>query len=251
MPDLSSPLVWALGLAAALCIGLSKTGFGGLGIVSVSLFAQLFPAKASTGALLPLMIFADFFGVYFYRRHANWKDLARLFPSAFAGILCGWWIMPRIPDRQFTVMLGWLILALMALTVLARRYPGRMRRAADHPMLGLAAGIGTGLATMLANAAGAITAFYFLARRMDKMTFVGTTAWFYLIVNLDQGPVQRATRTDQPFLAALRRPAAAGRARRRRGRPPPSAPCPAARRRMDHHRACRSGGPASDRVPVN
>lgn len=188
MPDLASPLVWALGLAAALCIGLSKTGFGGLGIVSVSLFAQLFPAKASTGALLPLMIFADFFGVYFYRRHANWKDLARLFPSAFAGILCGWWIMPRIPDRQFTVMLGWLILALMALTVLARRYPGRMRRAADHPMLGLAAGIGTGLATMLANAAGAITAFYFLARRMDKMTFVGTAAWFYFVVNLTKVP---------------------------------------------------------------
>ncbi|MBJ7392780.1 MAG: sulfite exporter TauE/SafE family protein, partial [Chthoniobacterales bacterium] len=35
---------------------------------------------------------------------------------------------------------------------------------------------------------GAITAFYFLARRMDKMTFVGTAAWFYLIVNLSKVP---------------------------------------------------------------
>ena len=167
---------------------MAKTGFAGLGIVSVSLFAQLFPAKASTGALLPLMIIADVFGVVFYRRHTNWKDLARLFPSAFAGILCGWWIMPRIPDRQFTVMLGWLILALMALTVLQRRCPALMRNAADHPMLGIAAGVGTGLATMLANAAGAITTFYFLARRMDKMTFVGTAAWYFLIVNLAKVP---------------------------------------------------------------
>ena len=188
MPDLSSPFVWAAGVAAALCVGLSKTGFGGLGIVAVSLFAQIFPAKESTGALLPLMIFADLFGVWFYRRHANWKDLGRLFPSAFAGIVCGWWLMPRIPDGTFAHLLGWIILSLMALTVLQRRYPGFMRNAADHPLLGLCAGVATGLATMLANAAGAITAFYFLARRMDKMTFLGTAAWFYFVVNLTKVP---------------------------------------------------------------
>ena len=54
MPDLSSPWVWALAVAAAFCVGMSKTGLGGLGIVSVSLFAMIFPAKESTGALLPL-----------------------------------------------------------------------------------------------------------------------------------------------------------------------------------------------------
>ena len=63
-----------------------------------------------------------------------------------------------------------------------------LRHAAEHPLLGLSAGVGAGMATMLANAAGAITAFYFLARRMDKMTFVGTAAWFYLIVNLVKVP---------------------------------------------------------------
>ena len=188
MPDLSSPFVWTAAVAAALCVGMAKTGFAGLGIVSVSLFAQLFPARESTGALLPLMIFADFFAVFFYRLHANWKDLRKLLPATFAGIIAGWWIMPLIPDRQFTRLLGCLILALMALTVWQRRYPGMLRRAAEHPLLGVSAGVATGLATMLANAAGAITAFYFLARRMDKMTFVGTAAWFYLIVNLSKVP---------------------------------------------------------------
>lgn len=188
MPDLSDPLTWVLGLSAALCVGLAKTGFGGLGIVAVSLFAQLFPAKESTGALLPLMIFGDFMGVYYYRRHANWRDLGRLMPATLAGIVCGWWLMPRIPDGLFTVLLGWLILALMALTVLQRRFPEVLATASAHPVLGLAAGWATGVATMLANAAGAITAFYFLARRMDKLTFVGTAAWFYLVVNLSKVP---------------------------------------------------------------
>ena len=42
MPNLSSPLVWSVNLAAAFCVGLRKTGVGGLGIVSVSLFADFF-----------------------------------------------------------------------------------------------------------------------------------------------------------------------------------------------------------------
>jgi hypothetical protein len=43
MPNLSSPLVWSVNLAAAFCVGLRKTtGVGGLRIVSVSLFADFF-----------------------------------------------------------------------------------------------------------------------------------------------------------------------------------------------------------------
>lgn len=188
MPDLSSPWIWGAAVAAALCVDMAKTGFGGLGIVAVSLFAQLLPARQSTGALLPLMIFADLFAVFFYQRYANWSDLRKLLPATFAGLVAGWWIMPLIPDRQFTLMLGWLILGLMALTILQRRYAGALRHAAEHPLIGLSAGVATGMATMLANAAGAITAFYFLARQMNKMTFVGTAAWFYLIVNLAKVP---------------------------------------------------------------
>lgn len=188
MPDLSSPWVWTLAVTAAFCVGTSKTGFGGLGIVSVSLFAQLFPAKESTGALLPLMIFADFFALRFYRRHTNWPDLLKLLPATLAGIACGWWLMPRIPDGTFTTLLGLVILALMLLTAAQRLRPQIMTSIAGHPLLGLVAGWTTGVTTMLTNAAGAIAAFYFLARRMDKMTFVGTAAWFFLIVNLAKIP---------------------------------------------------------------
>lgn len=188
MPDLTQFATWAIALSAALCVGMAKTGFGGLGIVSVLLFAQLFPAKESTGALLPLMIFGDLIGVSIYRRHASWPELARLLPATSAGIVCGWLLMPRIPDGSFGAFLGWFILGLMTLTIIQRRFPKVLLTAADHPLLGLFAGWSTGVATMLANAAGAITAFYFLARRMDKLTFVGTAAWFFLVVNLSKVP---------------------------------------------------------------
>jgi hypothetical protein len=101
MPEADSAAVWIIAVTAAFCIGLSKTGFGGLGIVSILLFAEIFPAKQSTGVLLPLMIAADFLGVYFYRRHANWADLLKLLPATFAGVVCGWWLMPRVPQKLF------------------------------------------------------------------------------------------------------------------------------------------------------
>jgi uncharacterized membrane protein YfcA len=127
------------------------------------------------------MIFADFFAVWFYRRHARWPDLLKLLPATLVGIVCGWWLMPHIPDRTFTVMLGWVVLGLMLLTVVQRLRPQAMAAMAGHPLLGLAAGWAAGVTTMLANAAGAIAAFYFLARRTDKMTFVPFSAQLGLI----------------------------------------------------------------------
>lgn len=188
MPDLSQPSTWLIAFLGAFCVGMSKTGFGGLGVISVTLFAMLWPAKASTGALLPLMIFADFLAVFYYRRHGNWQDLARLMPATLLGIVCGWWLMPHISDRSFTIMLGWLIVGLMLLNILQRLYPHLVKHISDRPVVGWTAGWLAGVVTMLANAAGAITSFYFLARRMDKMTFVGTAAWFFLVVNLSKVP---------------------------------------------------------------
>lgn len=180
---------WALALAAAVCVGLSKTAFTGLGILAVLAFAEIMPAKESTGALLPLLIAADIAGVLLYRRHANWSDLARLLPTTLAGIVCGWLLMPRIPGDTFTRWLGWLVLAgIAALVPLLCLGSDRLHRVASHRAAGYAAGWAAGLVTMMANAAGGITAFYFLSRRLDKLTFVGTAAWFFLVVNLMKVP---------------------------------------------------------------
>lgn len=41
---------------------------------------------------------------------------------------------------------------------------------------------------MTANAGGPVTSMYFLASRLPVAAFLGTTAWFYLIVNLVKLP---------------------------------------------------------------
>lgn len=45
-----------------------------------------------------------------------------------------------------------------------------------------------GFTTMVANAGGPITSIYFLSENLSVMRFLGTTAWFYLIINLVKLP---------------------------------------------------------------
>jgi len=40
-----------------------------------------------------------------------------------------------------------------------------------------------GVTTMMANAAGPVMVIYLLAMRLPKIEFVGTSAWFFFVVN--------------------------------------------------------------------
>ena len=48
--------------------------------------------------------------------------------------------------------------------------------------------MGTGFTSMVANAAGPLMALYLLFVGLDVRRFVGTTAWFFFIVNLAKVP---------------------------------------------------------------
>lgn len=52
----------------------------------------------------------------------------------------------------------------------------------------LGAGIGAGFTTMVANAAGMVMTLYLLGQRVDKLRFLGTSAWFFLCINLTKLP---------------------------------------------------------------
>ena len=59
---------------------------------------------------------------------------------------------------------------------------------AEHPLVAVAAGVAAGFTTMTANAAGAVMTLYLLAMRVEKLRFIGTSAWFFLIVNVSKVP---------------------------------------------------------------
>lgn len=196
--DLSSltPGQWALAVIAALLVGCSKTGLPGIGVLQVPLFAAAFPAKLSVGALLPLLIVGDIFAVCWYRRHAQWEQLWRLFPWVVPGLILGglvlwlvegWAFAGLAGDGLFKMLIGLVVLVMLVIMLVQRRLGSSF--APKHPILVGGTGAGAGFATTLANAAGPIMTLYLAGMRFSKEQFMGTNAWFFLILNLVKVPI--------------------------------------------------------------
>jgi hypothetical protein len=189
---------WVVCAIGALGIGLSKTGIPGLGILAVAMFAIAMPSRESVGVVLPILIVGDIIAVSFYRRHAVWSHLIRLFPAAAIGVVVGWWALGRMSDTQVARLIGVLLIVLVVLQTIkmwadSRKMwaDSRREKEADHkvhPLLAPAMGVVGGFATMVANAAGPIMVLYLLAAGLPKMEFIGTGAWYFLVMNAFKVP---------------------------------------------------------------
>src|SRR5258708_6791440 len=112
---------WVFLALGAFVTGLSKTGIAGVGVLAVALVANELPARASTGALLPLLLCADVFGVAFFRKHASWAHLWKLFPWVALGVVAGYFALGRISNTQVQRMIGGILLAMVALHLWRQR----------------------------------------------------------------------------------------------------------------------------------
>ena len=182
---------WALAAFAALGIGLAKSGFTGASLISIAIFIDLFGAREQTGLALPLMIFADLLVFPLFRKHGSWKELWKLLPASLVGIAGGWWMLGRIDNDAARTLIGSLIVILLGVQMIRAFRPGLLKRMADRPIFGLGAGLGTGVATMLANAAGPIFQLYLMSRKVPKMEMMGIGARFFLLVNLLKVPLNQ------------------------------------------------------------
>lgn len=183
-------LGWAALAAGALLVGVSKTALPGVNTVSVALFAAVLPARASTGALLLLLMLGDVFALWAYRRHAHWPTLIRMIPAVLAGVGLGTLFLAVAGDGAVKRVIAVLLLLLTALTLWSRR----RRDASPAPgqdARGAAAGYGClgGFTTMVANSGGPVMSLYFLAARFPVQAFLGTAAWFFATVNVIKLPI--------------------------------------------------------------
>lgn len=186
------PWQWALLVMGSLFVGMAKTGLAGLGTLFIAIFASVLPTKQATGMVLPLLVFGDCIAVASYRTHAQWPQLLRLFPWAGLGVVGGYLALNHIDNSQARVLVGWTIILLIGLHAWSRRSSGvlldRWRREGPPAPLVIATGLVAGFTTLVANAAGPLMAIYLLALRLPKLEFLGTTAYYFLLLNLFKVP---------------------------------------------------------------
>ena len=177
--------------ASALLVGVNKSGIPGLGMLPVILLAVAFEQNPgfATGVMLLMICAGDIFAVSYYRKNADWKIVIRLLPYTMLGLLLGF-VTLRFLHRpeHLRIMIGWIILLLAAVHLVRVAF---FKHAAvpSHWAFSAVVGLTAGFTTQVANAAGPVMALYLLSMKLPKDRYVGTCAWFFMIMNWTKLPV--------------------------------------------------------------
>lgn len=174
---------WGLVILAAFTVGVSKTGFGGIGLIAVFIMADLF-GKLSVGYLLPMLIVADITVYPLFRRYASWKPVWKLLPTMIVGLALGYFLLDRIPDEAARPVIGGIILVMVGIQLFRRYQRDLFEKIAQSRQFGVAAGVAGGVATMMANAAGPVIQLFLISRRFEKMDLIGVGARLFLLINI-------------------------------------------------------------------
>ena len=182
-----SPDQWFWVVLCALFVGMAKTGVAGVGMLIVPILATIFGGKSSAGILLPMLSMADIFAVSYYHRHAEWKYIWKLLPSTVMGVLIGLYVGNIVNDDQFKMLMAIIILVGLGIMIWRER-KSNMQAIPHNWLFSSIAGLLGGFSTMIGNAAGPVMSIYLLSMMLPKNSFIGTGAWFFLIINLFKIP---------------------------------------------------------------
>jgi len=194
---------WLVLALCALLIGFSKTAIGGMALIAVVLTSQVVATKDSTAVVLVMLLVGDLVATWTYRHDVDWRLIARLIPPVLVGIGAGAIFLNWVDGPTLKRTMGVIILVLLVLGL----FPDKL--AAHRPSVGMAYGGLAGFTTMVANGGGPPMNLYLLARKYDKLRFLGTTAWFFFAVNLIKVPFSIAggiLRPDTALLGAVLAP---------------------------------------------
>lgn len=194
-PDL---LFWVVCCIAVLSVSISKSGFGGaLGALSAPLMLTILPAKATLAILLPLYLMADFWTVWIWRGYAVKKLLFWMVVMAIIGQFLGYLFIEVIDDSTLKAVIGALALVTGGrywLRVFRPQAAARPRAAIRHirrrfRQRSVIWCTLSGLSSFISLTGGIGVQIFMLPMAIHRFFFVGTLAWYFLIINLAKIPL--------------------------------------------------------------
>lgn len=178
--------IWSMAIVGSILVGIAKGGLKGIGIAIVTVFALAFGSRASTGILVPLLIIGDTLAVIYYNRHTQWSILLKLIPWTLAGLILGVWYGMDLEEALFKQVMAAIIIVCVIMMFWWDRKP--LTYVPNNWWFAGIMGVVTGFTTMIGNLAGPFANIFFLAIRLPKNEFIGTTAWMFFILNIVKLP---------------------------------------------------------------
>ena len=179
-------LVFAL---VGILVGFSKGGLGGPVPVAltVPMLALFIDPQVAVVLVLPLLLFADGFALYFYWKQWDRHYIGLMIIPGLLGVVLGAVVLKDIDALTLKRIIGGLTL----LALIFKISSDRLAALSYSPRRwhGYFAGLASGFGSTLANVgAPPFTAYLLLQPQMTPRRFIGTTTLFFAVMNLTKLP---------------------------------------------------------------
>jgi len=171
---------------SAFLLGIAKAGVKGISALIVTGLAIVYGAKESTGILMPLLICGDIFAVSYYKKFVKWRYIIKLIPWMIFGVLIGVITGNNISEKIFQY--GMALIIIFSVSLMYYWDTRKNNEIPNNLIFASSMGVLAGFTTMIGNLAGAFLNIYFLAIRLPKNEFIGTSAWLFFIINVFKIP---------------------------------------------------------------
>jgi hypothetical protein len=178
-------LFFAVAIPAVLFAGISKGGFAGGGaFASTPILALVIAPGHAVGLMLPLLMMMDVATLKPY--WGKWDRTAAklLLIGALPGIALGAGIYHLTNPNVFKLLIGAISIGFVAFQLARQTGFLKLEAHGVGPRAGLAAGLGTGFTSFVANAGSPPAAVYLLLKGVSKTEYQATNVIVFWVVNL-------------------------------------------------------------------
>jgi hypothetical protein len=181
---IDDPWFYAAAVPAVILFGISKGGFGaGFGIIAVPLIALVISPVQAAAILLPILCLMDLFALWVYRGKWILAELRLLVPASLLGIGVGTLLFGYMSPAIIRLILGVVAIVFTLNHWFHLTTKGNLERSVYPPVIGTIAAATAGFTSFIAHAGGPPLDMYLLRRKLDRTAFVGTTVFFFAVVN--------------------------------------------------------------------
>jgi uncharacterized membrane protein YfcA len=168
--------------AGVFLICFMKGAFGGgFSIIGIPLLSFVMDPVTAGGLLAPLFIAMDLYALRYFKR-STWSrpDLVLLLPGLVFGIGFGYLLFRALDHRAIAITMAVITLIFVGLWLV--RGADVTTRPRSKPKA-IAAGLTSGITTMVAHSGGPPLAIYLLPLGLSKEIYAGTTSMFFTVGN--------------------------------------------------------------------
>ncbi|MBR0910524.1 sulfite exporter TauE/SafE family protein [Bradyrhizobium japonicum] len=154
---------------------------GGFSIVGIPLLSCVMDPVTAGGLLAPLFIAMDLFALRYWKP-STWSkpDLVLLLPGLVIGIALGYLLFRVLDHRAVAIVMAVVTLSFVGIWLV--RDTKVVIRPRSSPKA-VAAGLASGVTTMVAHSGGPPLAMYLLPLGLSKEVYAGTTSLFFTVGN--------------------------------------------------------------------